>query len=175
MSGTPVCVACYVTGLACRGFEQHQGRKVSHGSSCCHILPRSKVCNLFCPADLHPFCPVKTRSVRTCCRNLSGPAAASPAEENLLVNGRTVVQTELPPKKTKTTNKCDEQHTKINKCNKQRAQQKLYSSNLSRLNRNKTPTISSATVVNSAESCENLPILAPPRLVQTNLDWNKLE
>ena len=78
------------------------------------LLPHSpkQVCNLFCPADLHPFCPVETRSVRTCCRNLSGPGAASPAEENLLVNGRTVVQTELPPKKTKTTNKRHEQTQK---------------------------------------------------------------
>ena len=38
-----VCVACYVTGLACRGVEQHQGRKVSHGSSCCHILPSKQL------------------------------------------------------------------------------------------------------------------------------------
>ena len=83
------------------------------------LLPHSpkqaapSVCNLFCPADLHSFCPVKTRSVRTCCRNLSGPGAASPAEENLLVNGRPVVQTGLPPKKrNKQTNKCAKQTQK---------------------------------------------------------------
>ena len=63
---------CDWPGLPFGATRPHQGRKVSHGSSCCHILPcpskkqllRPSVCNLFCPDRLHPFCPFKTCSVR---------------------------------------------------------------------------------------------------------------